>query len=51
MKHEEEKSKFAHRAKITALHTQLLFEGKGIRVKSIVINNHQPYTRKQIEKL
>ena len=31
-----EKAKFAFRAKITALHHQLAFEGKGVWVKSVV---------------
>ena len=31
------KAKFAQRAKITALHSQLSFEGRGVKVKSVVI--------------
>ena len=31
------KAQFALSAKITALHNQLAFEGKGVRVKSVVI--------------
>ena len=30
------KADFGHRAKITALHSQLAFEGKGVGVKSVV---------------
>ena len=45
------KAQFALRAKITALHNQLAFEGKGVRVKSVVILQGALNTRKQCKHL
>ena len=46
-KDNNKKAQFALRAKITALHNQLAFEGKGVRVKSVVILQGALNTRKQ----
>ena len=45
--------KFAHLAKITALHSQLAFEGKGKFSSHLVRGRHQPSTqyKKQTKKV
>jgi hypothetical protein len=43
----KQKAQFALRTKITALHNQLAFEGKGVRVKSLVILQGDLNTRKR----